>query len=550
MSPPNTLYYGDNLDVLRRYVPDASVDLVYLDPPFNSNASYNVLFAEQDGTRAAAQIQAFDDTWRWDIGSARAYADVVEAGGEVSRSMQAFRMSLGENNLLAYLAMMAPRLVELHRVMKPTASLYLHCDPTASHYLKLLLDAVFGARNFRTEIVWKRSSAHSDTKQGRRQHGRIHDVILFYTKSDDYTWTTLYTAYDDEYVEKFYRHVEEGTDRRYQLDNLTGPGGAAKGNPEYEVMGVERYWRYSKDRMQQLINEGRVVQTAPGRAPRYKRYLDEMPGVALQDVWTDIKPIGARAAERLGYPTQKPEALLARIIETSSNDGDVVLDPFCGCGTTIAAAQAQQFKRQWIGIDITHLAIGLIKHRLRDTYGDAITDTYTVIGEPVSESGAATLAVDDPYQFQWWALGLIGARPTEGKKGPDKGIDGRIYFHDCNGGKTKQIIISVKAGKLHAPYVRDLRGVVEREQAAMGVLLTLHEPTPKMRTEAASAGLYKSPWGQYPRLQIVTVGELLAGGRLDAPSMGQTSVTFKRAPKARASETQQPGIFDTLSGES
>ena len=545
MSPPNTLYYGDNLDVLRRYVPDASVDLVYLDPPFNSNASYNVLFAEQDGTRAAAQIQAFNDTWRWDMGSARAYADVVEAGGEVSRSMQAFRMSLGENNLLAYLAMMAPRLVELHRVMKPSASLYLHCDPTASHYLKLLLDAVFGAQNFRTEIVWKRSSAHSDAKQGRRQHGRIHDVILFYTKSDKYTWTTLYTAYDDKYVKNFYRHIEEGTGRRYRLDNLTGPGGAAKGNPEYEVMGVKRYWRYSKDRMQQLIDEGRVVQTAPGRVPAYKRYLDEMPGVSLQDVWTDIPPIGARAAERLGYPTQKPEALLARIIETSSNEGDVVLDPFCGCGTTIAAAQTQQLKRRWIGIDITHLAIGLIKHRLRDTYGDAITDTYTVIGEPVSESGAAILAEEDPYQFQWWALGLIGARPTEGKKGPDKGIDGRIYFHDGNGGKTKQIVISVKAGKLHAPYVRDLRGVMEREQAAMGVLLTLHAPTQKMRVEAASAGLYKSPWGQYPRLQIVTVGELLASGHLDAPPVRQTSLTFKRAPKARNPDAQQQGIFDT-----
>ena len=545
MSPPNTLYYGDNLDVLRRYVPDASVDLVYLDPPFNSNASYNVLFAEQDGTRAAAQIQAFNDTWRWDMGSARAYADVVEAGGEVSRSMQAFRMSLGENNLLAYLAMMAPRLVELHRVMKPSASLYLHCDPTASHYLKLLLDAVFGAQNFRTEIVWKRSSAHSDAKQGRRQHGRIHDVILFYTKSDKYTWTTLYTAYDDKYVKNFYRHIEEGTGRRYRLGDLTGPGGAAKGNPEYEVMGVKRYWRYSKDRMQQLIDEGRVVQTAPGRVPAYKRYLDEMPGVSLQDVWTDIPPIGARAAERLGYPTQKPEALLARIIETSSNEGDVVLDPFCGCGTTIAAAQTQQLKRRWIGIDITHLAIGLIKHRLRDIYGDAITDTYTVIGEPVSESGAATLAEEDPYQFQWWALGLIGARPTEGKKGPDKGIDGRIYFHDGNGGKTKQIVISVKAGKLHAPYVRDLRGVMEREQAAMGVLLTLHAPTQKMRVEAASAGLYKSPWGQYPRLQIVTVGELLASGHLDAPPVRQTSLTFKRAPKARNPDAQQQGIFDT-----
>ena len=540
-SPKNQLYYGDNLDVLGRHVADESVDLVYLDPPFNSNANYNVLFAERDGTQAAAQIKVFGDTWRWDEGAARAYADVVEAGGRVSQAMQAFRTFLGENDMLAYLSMMAPRLVELRRVLKATGSLYLHCDPTASHYLKMLLDAVFSPVNFRTEIVWKRSSAHSDAKQGRTQHGRIHDVILFYTKTDSWDWNHVFTPYDASYTDAFYKHVEPETGRRYRLGDLTGPGGAAKGNPSYEVMGVTRFWRYSKEKMAELTRQGRVVQTKPGAVPAYKRYLDEMPGVPLQDLWADIGPIGAQAQERLGYPTQKPEALLARIITASSHEGDVVLDPFCGCGTTIAAAQA--LGRQWIGVDVTNLAITLIRHRLRDTYGDDIEQTYQIIGEPVSVPDAEALAASDPYQFQWWALGLVGARPADGKKGADKGIDGRIYFHDGDTGKTKQIVLSVKAGKLHAPYVRDLRGVIEREQAALGVLLTLHTPTRAMRTEAASAGFYDSPWGQHSRVQILTVGELLDGKKLDAPPPRQTSRTYKRAPKALKKAVKQPRMF-------
>jgi len=250
----------------------------------------------------------------------------------------------------------------------------------------------------------------------------------------------------------------------------------------------------------------------------------------VQDVWTDVGLIGGSSPERLGYPTQKPEALLDRIISASSNEGSIILDPFCGCGTTIASAQ--KLKRQWIGIDITNLAISLIRHRLSDAYGDGIAQTYSVIGEPVSVADAESLAAADPYQFQWWALGLVGARPAEGKKGADKGIDGRIYFHDGDTGKTKQVILSVKAGKLHAPYVRDLRGVIDREQAAIGVLLTLDTPTKPMRTEAASAGFYTSPWGQHAKLQIVTVGELLEGKRIDMPPVRQTSVTYKRAPKA------------------
>ena len=535
-SQKNQLFYGDNLDVLRLHVLDESVDLVYLDPPFNSNANYNVLFAERDGTQAAAQIKAFDDTWRWDDGAARAYADVVEAGGRVSQAMQAFRTFLGESDMLAYLAMMAPRLVELRRVLKPAGSLYLHCDPTASHYLKMLMDAVFGPKYFRNEIAWQRSTAkgHAFTRFPTAQ-----DVLLCYGKTEDVTWNSAYVPHRDEYVKSHYGNIEPETGRRYTLGDCLNPN-LNRPNLKYEWHGHTRVWRWTPEKMQAHHDAGRLVYTKSGM-PRFKRYLDEMPGSPVTSVWTDIPPINSQAQERLGYPTQKPEALLARIIEASSNEGDVVLDPFCGCGTTIAAAQA--LGRQWIGIDVTNLAITLIRHRLKDAYGDDVEQTYQVIGEPVSVPDAEALAASDPYQFQWWALGLVGARPAEGKKGADQGIDGRIYFHDGDTAKTKQIVISVKAGKLHAPYVRDLRGVVEREQAALGVLLTLNAPTKAMRTEAASAGFYASPWGQHPRVQILTVGELLAGKRLDAPPPRQTSLTYKRAPKALKKAGEQAGIF-------
>ena len=540
----NSLYYGDNLDILRRYVRDESADLIYLDPPFNSNQTYNVLFQERDGSQSASQIKAFGDTWHWDETAARSYEETVEVGGQVAEAMQAFRKLLGTNDMLAYMSMMAPRLVELRRVLKPTGSLYLHCDPTASHFLKLLMDAVFGAANFRTEIIWKRTSAHSDTKQGRQQHGRIHDVLLFYTKTDDWNWNPVYTEYDREYVENFYRFVESGTGRKYRKGDLTGPGGAAKGNPQYEVMGVTRYWRYSKERMQELIRQGRVVQTKPGSVPAYKRYLDEMPGVPLQDLWTDIRPIGSQAAERLGYPTQKPVALLERIIQSSSNEGDVVLDPFCGCGTTIAAAQ--KLGRRWIGIDITQLAISLIRYRLEDSFGKGCR--FEVIGEPTSLPDAAALAEQDPYQFQWWTLGLVKARPADEKKGADQGIDGRRYFHDeGRGGKTKQIIFSVKAGRVTVSHIRDLVGVISREKAEIGAFLSLEPPTSPMRREAASAGFYESPWGKHPRIQLLTIEDLLGGKSIDYPQA--TDVTFKKAQRVRPNPLEKQKILP-MEGES
>ena len=530
----NSLYYGDNLDILRRYVQDESADLIYLDPPFNSNQTYNILFQEKDGSQSASQIKAFGDTWHWDETAARSYEETVEAGGQVSEAMQAFRKLLGTNDMLAYMSMMAPRLLELRRVLKPTGSLYLHCDPTASHFLKLLMDAVFGSANFRTEIIWKRTSAHSDTKQGRKQHGRIHDVLLFYTKTDDWNWNPVYTEYDREYVKNFYRFVEPETGRKYRKGDLTGPGGAAKGNPQYEVMGVTRYWRYSKERMQELIRQGRVVQTKPGSVPAYKRYLDEMPGVPLQDLWTDIRPVGAQAAERLGYPTQKPVALLERIIQASSNEGATVLDPFCGCGTTIAAAQ--KLGRRWIGIDITHPAISLIRYRLEDSFGKDCR--FEVIGEPTSLPDATALAEQDPYQFQWWTLGLVKARPADEKKGADRGIDGRRYFHDeGRGGKTKQIIFSVKAGKVTVSHIRDLVGVISREKAEIGAFLSLEPPTSPMRREAASAGFYESPWGKHPRIQLLTIEDLLGGKSIDYPQ--DTDVTFKKAQRVRSNPSEQ-----------
>jgi len=564
-SSKNQLYYGDNLDILRRYVKDETVDLVYLDPPFNSNANYNVLFAEKNGSQAASQIQAFTDTWTWNQESESIFAEIVTAGGRVADCLQAFRTFLGECDMLAYLVMMAPRLVELRRVMKPTASIYLHCDPTASHYLKMLMDAVFGPRNFRNEIVWKRvHTVKGNFGQGSKFFGANTDTLLFYSKSDEQKFNPIFTEYSADYLQKFY-HFTEANGRRYRLISMIGPGGAAKGNPQYEFMGVTRYWRYSRERMQQLYEAGLIVQTKPGTVPQRKLYLDVGRGVSVQSLWDDIQALSASSAERLGYPTQKPVALLDRIIRSSCPEGGVVLDPFCGCGTTIAAAQA--LGRPWIGIDITHLAITLIKQRLKDSfgiehavratpsgkgetvkaaeapaeYGGATKRSFHVVGEPTSVPDAAALAASDPYQFQWWALGLVGARPVEQKKGADKGIDGRIIFQGEKTGSFESVILSVKAGKTGSAHVRDLKGVLEREKAAIGVLISMHESTSAMKTEAVTAGFYESAfWGRkYPKIQLLTVEELLTGKKVDMPPIRQVGATFKKAPKVTKQQSEQ-----------
>jgi len=535
----NKLYYGDNFEVLQRYVKDETVDLVYLDPPFNSRQDYNVLFAEKDGSQSSSQIHAFEDTWEWNLDAQRSYELIVEQGGRVADALRAFKTFLFNSDMMAYLAMMAPRLIELRRVLKPTGSIYLHCDPTASHYLKILMDAVFGPQFFRNEIIWKRSHAHSDAKQGAQHFGRITDTVLFYSKDAKTIWNSLYRPYDEKYLERDYRRVDEDG-RRYRIDNLQGPGGAAKGNPLYEVMGVTRYWRYSKEKMAKLISEGRMIQTRPGAVPQYKRYLDEMPGVGIQNLWDDLPPINNRSGEMLGYGTQKPEALLERILKASSNEGDLVLDPFCGCGTTVQVAQ--RLNRRWIGIDITHLAIGLIKKRLSDAFGPEIKSTYEVIGEPTDLTGAGQLAAEDKYQFQWWALGQVGARPADQKKGADRGIDGRLYFHDDDSGQSKQIIFSVKAGGVSVPQVRDLVGVLTREKAEIGVFLCFEEPTKPMLKEAAEAGFYKSSDGTtYPRLQILTIQQILDGRQPQYP-LHRRDATFKKAPRTRPPPAENPPL--------
>lgn len=531
LDEPNTLYYGDNLDILKRYVDDESVDLVYLDPPFNSAQDYNVLFAEKDGTDSAAQIRVFEDTWHWDSAAAAAYEEIVESGGKVSEVMQSFRLFLGDNDMLAYLSMMAPRLVELHRVLKPTGSLYLHCDSTASHYLKLLLDAIFSPSQYRNEIVWKRFNFHADAKR----FGRVTDRILFYTRSDDFFFEPQRIPFSEEYVAAKFTHVD-AMGRRYRLSDLNPPAGRG---PVYEFNGVTKPWRITEEKMRKLDAEGRIYKKS--RTAQLIRYLDELEGQVVHELWTDIAPINPRAQERLGFPTQKPEALLARIVSASSKEGDLVLDPFCGCGTTIAAAQS--LGRHWIGIDITHLAINLIRTRLLDTYGPSAK--FAVIGEPTTVEDAEELAKTDQYQFQWWALGLVGARPVEQKKGADKGIDGRLYFHEeeKKGRQTKSAIFSVKAGHVTSSHVRDLVGVLTREKADIGVLISFEEPTRDMRKEAASAGFYESPWGKHPKVQLLTVGELLEGKTVDMPRTAGTNRTFKKAPKAKGGKEAHPELF-------
>lgn len=542
-SPENRLFYGDNLDVLRRHIKDESVDLVYLDPPFNSDANYNVLFASKDGSASAAQIQAFEDTWEWDQDAARQYEDTVEAGGPVADALLAFRQLLGTNDMLAYLTMMAPRLLELRRVMKDQATLYLHCDPTASHYLKLLLDATFGPTSFRNEIVWKRTNAHNDA---RVKFGDESDSILVYSKGARPTFNVQFRPYTDSYIQSHYSQTDEDG-RRFTTRDLRSP--SPRPNLTYDYKGYKPHpngWSISRELMEEYDAAGLLYFPAAksGRI-RLKRYLDEMPGTPMGTVWDDIPPLNSQAQERLGYPTQKPVALLERIIEASSNPGDVVLDPFCGCGTTIDAAQ--KLGRKWIGIDITHLAVGLIKARLLDTHGEGISNQYEVIGEPTTVEGARELADEDKFQFQAWALGLVGARTEDSnRRGADRGIDGKLYFHEGKIGKTETIIFSVKAGNVTVSQVRDLVGVLTREKAAIGVLLTLNEPTKAMRKEAADAGFYVSDWDQkkYPRVQILTVGEILDGKAVERPRVTGADRTYKQAPKHVKKVAEQRDAFD------
>ncbi len=512
----NRLYYGDNLEVLRNEIKDESIDLVYLDPPFNSQATYNVLFKAPTGEQSHAQIEAFEDTWHWGESAERAFDEVIQSTNtDAAEMLRAMRSFLHENDMMAYLAMMAIRLIELHRVLKETGSMYLHCDPTASHYLKVLIDAIFAPEHFRNEIIWQRTPPRG---QAFTRFPSTHDVILFYSRSEKTTWRTQYIAHREEYIESHYSSVDPESGRHFQATSLLNPN-PNRPHLTYEFLGVIRVWRWTKDRMLQEQNNGRIIPPQkPGGVPRYKRYLDEMAGTPVTSVWTDIPPINSQAQERLGYPTQKPVALLERIVNASSNEGDLVLDPFCGCGTAIHAAQ--KLKRQWIGIDVTHLAISLVEKRLNDAFPGI---EYEVHGTPKDIEGARDLAHRDKYQFQWWAVSLVNAVPFGGKKkGADTGIDGLIYFKDFLDGKitTEKAVVSVKGGEnVSVSMVRDLAHVVDREKAKLGLFITLAEPTDPMRKEALKEGYFEtSAGGKYLKLQISTIEELLAGKKPDLPS--------------------------------
>lgn len=537
----NVLYFGDNLPILRNreYFPDECVDLIYLDPPFNSKKDYNVLFKETSGLESEAQIKAFGDSWHWTESAQDTYHDVVTNGPiKVSKLIGALHDSLGHNDVMAYLVMMTARLIELHRVLKPTGSLYLHCDPAASHYLKIVLDQIFGPGNFRNEIEWKRRHGFSSAVHESNRFGNCIDNILFYAKTDKAEFTPQYQKDSKEYQEyiKEFFTLRDENGRLYQATSLTNP--AYRPNLIYEYKGYKppsNGWMISKEKMEQWDKEGRIHFPADknGRLRR-KSYADELKGMPVQNLWDDIQQIGAHDAERLGYPTQKPQALLERIINASSNEGDIVLDPFCGCGTAVVAAQ--KLNRKWIGVDITHLAINLMRNRLKDSFGIKAD----VTGEPTDLAGAKALALHDRYQFQYWATGLVGARPVgEKKKGADSGIDGVITFIDDTTGKARRVIVQVKSGHVGVATVRELKTVAANE--AIGVLITLDTPTEPMTNEALEAGYYHSPIydKDYRRIQIITIEELLHGKTVEMPPQTQSSVTFTKAPKLMKKQGEQ-----------
>lgn len=534
----NQLMYGDNLYYLRE-LDRESVDLIYLDPPFNSKTAYNLLFRTPQGDAVQAQTTAFRDTWWWDTPAAEAFDDVVASGSPAAPIMIALKSYLGESDLMAYLAMMAVRLIEMRRILKATGSLYLHCDPTASHYLKLLLDGIFGFDKFQNEIIWKRTTTHSDSKTW----SRVADTILFFTKGKEFTWVVPRESHSVEYLAAKYRH-DDGDGRRYMLDNMTSPN--PRPNMMYEWKGFPfpaKGWRYSTETMARLDREGRIWYPTlddgsfnTAKRPRLKRYLEEMEGGVMGTVWTDIHPVNSQAKERMGYPTQKPVALLERILSASSKPGQLVLDPFCGCGTTIEAAQ--RLGRKWIGIDVTHHAIDVIEGRLEERCPKS---DYRVSGRPENVNEARDLARRDAYEFQWWANWLIGVQNyLEHKKGADKGIDGIIYFRNGPRGIGK-VIVSVKSGDNVGPeMIAALSGTVQREEAELGVFVCLAEPTRRMRQDAAGSGMVSTAQGRFQRIQIATIEDLLAGKQIPLPQAIETDAFRHSLRPVRPAQIETP----------
>ncbi|NTF43066.1 site-specific DNA-methyltransferase [Agrobacterium rhizogenes] len=547
----NQLWFGDNLTILREEITNESVDLVYLDPPFNSNANYNVLFRTPEDEAASAQIEAFRDTWTWGNEAQWAMDEIMATGGAIAAIIHALHSALGDSDMMAYLVMMAQRLHELRRVLKTTGSLFLHCDATASHYLKIILDTIFSPEQFANEIIWQRSTGKSLMS---RRLPNNHDVILAFSRGRERTWNSdeLYEPYDlsnlPASIAEKYTH-DDGDGRKYQLDNLINPN-PNRPNLTYEFLGVTKVWRWTRERMQEAYAAGLVHQSGAGKVPRLKRYLDEQRGMPLGDVWTDIPPLNSQARERLGYPTQKPVKLLNRILRAATNVGDVVLDPFCGCGTTIAAAE--EIGRNWIGIDVAFHAIKVIENRIRAQSPNVV---YDIGGIPRDFASAERLAQKDKFQFQWWANYLVGVQALkEVKRGPDRGIDGQMYFMNGPRGWGR-VLTSVKGGQhVGTKDVREFKAVIDREKAEMGLFICLHDATRDMKAEAASFGFVDTAHGHLPRLQIVTIGEWFRGMRPVLPSLGHVSREFFQpenrhaAKKMRRPDPNAPEFAFAFSG--
>jgi site-specific DNA-methyltransferase (adenine-specific) len=513
----NTLYFGDNLEILRDKVSSDYVDLVYLDPPFQSGKSYNIIFQPQLNKikGATAQIKTFKDTWQWGDEAEKEFEGLItgtitkeKPNQKLIELIKTMRGYLGEVPIMAYLCMMAPRLLEMRRVMKDTGSIYLHCDSTASHYLKILMDAVFRPDNFLNEIIWRRYKRPKGSQHASRRFGTSTDTLLFYGKSDRHKFFAdrIKIRLDLDGIEKRYTHSDE-RGPYYSGPLLRSASMGARPNLVYEYKGFmpgPEGWRMTLEKIRALDAKGDIFWTESG-IPRRKVRSAGNPVTHVDNLWADIEAIGSQADERLGYPTQKPEALLERIIKASSNEGDLILDPFCGCGTTIAVAQSQ--KRKWIGIDITYLAIDVIKKRLEKNRVQEGVD-FEIDGEPTDVYSAEKLATKDPFQFQIWCVSKLDATPSETKTG-DQGIDGTVNFIDPTKKSKAGIgIIQIKGTQnVNPDMVRGLKGTIKSQNADFGILITLKKATQGMVTEAVKEG-YVESMKKIPKIQLITVEDL------------------------------------------
>jgi len=536
----NTLYYGDNLSWMDHWGVEEIADLIYLDPPFNSNEDYNILFG-LGGNGTPAQMRAFEDTWRWGHKAAEDRDTALQLGGSLANAIEAFEKLFPASPMLAYLCHLAPRLHKLHGLLKQRGSIYLHCDDTAGPHIKLLMDAVFGPENYRNLVIWRRATSHNDASR----FGRIADLILFYSKGSDPYWNGDAIATPKSSKEIAASYPSQDDRGRFRADNLTGPlHGAPKSSPstmpwrDYDVHAMGRCWSVPKtghyatyieqhfipnykkikgvhDRLDRLDEARLIYHPKKGRWPGLKRYASADRSNPPQNII--LEPTGFtnfnKGKEYLGYPTQKPEALLRKLIDAACPPRGLVLDPYCGCGTAIHVAQ--QTSRAWIGIDITHLAIGIIEHR----FSERLNLRPRVVGQPQDMQGARDLFDRDPFQFEAWAVSRIpGIIPNEIQSG-DRGVDGRGYAPE--GDRRHLVLVQVKGGKSVSPAtVRELRGTMARENARLGILIVMDDKvlTRGARKEMAQ-GTVNISGAKYNLMQEWTIQDFFDGKRPELPPM-------------------------------